>query len=268
MALIETRTEPDRDAFDRLVVEHYDSIARLVFRLLAWRDGGEDIVQEVFLSAWAARTRLSCPTGADLWLKRIALNKCRSRLRREAVCARWFKWLIAKTLQEPQVSPEDALDVEERASEVRRAIQSLDPRYREVTVLYYLEEMTVDEIAQVAGRRRNTIEVRLHRARRQLEQMLADKKESIIQRLLVAERMRRLPTTAKAAMTSLEAQLHRDEQVGRAAMTVLLSGDRRAKRLFGSSMQAAREDYVCVMQVFPNTIWAERAAGRLAALKP
>jgi len=174
MALTDHKTEPDRDAFDRLVMTHYDSIGRLIFRLLGWRDGGEDLVQEVFLSAWAAWSRLSCLDDAEQWLKRIAVNKCRSSLRREAVRARWFKWFSAAPPQEPRVASEDLLVEQERAGQVRRAIQSLGPRYREVTVLYYLEQMTVDEIAQVAGQRRNTVEVRLHRARRQLEQLLAD----------------------------------------------------------------------------------------------
>jgi RNA polymerase sigma-70 factor (ECF subfamily) len=165
--------ETDHDAFDRMVVEYHDSIRRLVFRLLGWRDGGEDVVQEVFLSAWAAWARFPGAARAELWLKRIAVNKCRSWQRREAVRARWFRWLRAAPVEEPQVAAEDPPATEERAGRVRQAIQSLDRRYREVMVLHYLEQMSVDEVAQVVGVRRNTVEVWLHRARRQLEQPLA-----------------------------------------------------------------------------------------------
>jgi RNA polymerase sigma-70 factor, ECF subfamily len=164
----------DRDAFDRLVAQFHEPIRRLVFRLLTWRDGGEDVVQEVFLSAWAAWPRVRNQENPELWLKRIVVNKCRSRLRREAVRARWFGWLFASRLPEPQLMMEDALAAQERASRVREAIGSLRPRYREVAVLHYLEQMDVGEIADIVGARRNTVEVRLHRARRQLEQLLAD----------------------------------------------------------------------------------------------
>jgi RNA polymerase sigma factor (sigma-70 family) len=174
MDLPDPTPEPDRDAFNRLVATYYGPIGRLVFRLLGWQDGSEDVVQEVFLSAWAARARFPGLANAELWLKRIAVNKCRSRLRRKAVRARWFAWLHAVSHQEPQVVPEDSLAKEERVSRVRRAIQSLDSRYREVTVLHYLEQMSVDEIAQVVGQRRNAVEVRLHRARAQLEKLLTD----------------------------------------------------------------------------------------------
>jgi RNA polymerase sigma-70 factor (ECF subfamily) len=166
--------QTERDVFDQLVAEYHDGIRRLVFRLLGWRDGGEDVVQEVFLSAWAARSRLRSVARPNLWLRRIAVNKCRSRLRREAVRKRWFSWLRAAGAQQWHFVPEDSLAQEERASRVRAAIQSLGPRYREVTILHYLEQMSVEEIAQVLGARRNTVEVRLHRARRQLEQALAD----------------------------------------------------------------------------------------------
>jgi RNA polymerase sigma factor CnrH len=174
MDLPDPASEPDRDAFDQLVAKHHGAIGRLVFRLLGWRDGGEDVVQEVFLSAWAAWSRFPKAGNAEFWLKRIAVNKCRSRLRRQAVRARWFGWLRTLPPEQPQAVSENSLEKEECASRVRRAIQSLKPPYREVTVLHYLEQMNVDEIAQVVGGRKNTIEVRLHRARQQLEKLLAD----------------------------------------------------------------------------------------------
>jgi len=53
-------TRPDeasagqRLEFDRVVAEHYQTVRRVVFRLLGRRDGGDDVVQDVFLSAWSA----------------------------------------------------------------------------------------------------------------------------------------------------------------------------------------------------------------------
>jgi len=164
----------DRDAFEQFVADHYASVRRLVFRLLGWRDGGEDVVQEVFLAAWAGWRRLRRQTSAEFWLKRIAVNKCRSRLRREAVRAHWLRWLQRAPPEEPKTADEDCLAGEERTERVRHAINALESRYREATVLFYLDELTVDEIAQLTNTRRNTVEVRLHRARRRLAEHLAD----------------------------------------------------------------------------------------------
>jgi hypothetical protein len=93
-----------------------------------------------------------------------------------------------------------------------------------------------------------------------------EREELIVERLLAAERARRLAAAAEAAQTGLDRQLLPDRQVGEAAMTILLCGDQRAKRPDG--LQAARGDYTSVIQLFPNTIWAKQAETRLAALKP
>lgn len=164
----------DRASFDRMVEQFHEPIRRLVFRLLGWRDGADDVVQEVFLSAWAAWPRFGNKECPALWLKRIAVNKFRSRLRREAVRRRWFNWLFASSLGERAEAMEDSLAARERAGRVRSAIDSLGRRYREVSVLHYLEQMDVAEIAEVTGVRRNTVEVRLHRARQQLKEMLSN----------------------------------------------------------------------------------------------
>jgi len=65
------------------------------------------------------------------------------------------------------------MQVDELAADVRAAIARLPPTYREVVVLRYLEELGIDEVATVLGLRRNTVEVRLSRARQQLEKTLA-----------------------------------------------------------------------------------------------
>ncbi len=164
----------DRSAFEQLVADHYESIRRLVSRLLGWCDGGEDVVQEVFLAAFVYWRRLRRETSAEFWLKRIAVNKCRSRLRREALRARWFRWIQRRPRVEPVTVDADPLAREERAKRVRRAVSALPVVYREVTVLFYLEEMTVDQIAKLTSSRRNTVEVRLHRARQRLAEQLSD----------------------------------------------------------------------------------------------
>jgi hypothetical protein len=102
---------------------------------------------------------------------------------------------------------------------------------------------------------------RLQEAREQI-----NREELIVESLLTAERVRRAASQAETATMGPDRQLLLDEQVGQAAMAILLAGDQRARQ--PDRVQAAKEDYVCVTKVFPNTIWAERAEQRLAALKP
>jgi RNA polymerase sigma-70 factor (ECF subfamily) len=86
---------------------------------------------------------------------------------------RWFGWRRAAATLEPRDSDDAPIERQEQAERVRAAINSLGPRYREVIVLHYLEELGIDQIAQLVGSRRNAIEVKLHRARQQLAKLLA-----------------------------------------------------------------------------------------------
>jgi hypothetical protein len=90
--------------------------------------------------------------------------------------------------------------------------------------------------------------------------------ESIVSQLLTAERRRQIDAIPASTRAGLDRRLLLDEQVGQAAMAVLLSAENRAMRPEG--VQAAREDYVYLMRVFPNTIWAAQAGEKLAALNP
>jgi RNA polymerase sigma factor (sigma-70 family) len=163
--------------FDQAVALHYQQIRLLAYRLMGWHGDIDDVVQDVFLAAWAAWPRLRKYESAELWLKRIAVNKCRSRLRRQAVRNRWFGWMRVKIKNQRQTTDELSLEKVEQSERIREAVRSLAPAYRETTVLYYLEQMSIDEIAEMLGVRRNTVEVRLHRSRGQLENILADMME-------------------------------------------------------------------------------------------
>jgi hypothetical protein len=87
--------------------------------------------------------------------------------------------------------------------------------------------------------------------------------ESVISQLLAAERQQRI-AAARASIKNRQPLF--DEQVGTAAMALLLSAEARATRPDG--VQAARDDLNYLMHVFPDTIWAARAGEKLAAIGP
>jgi RNA polymerase sigma-70 factor (ECF subfamily) len=70
--------------------------------------------------------------------------------------------------------PESRVGEWEQQSTVRRAIERLPRDYRDVVVLRYMEDLTYDEIARHLGVPVSTIETRLHRAKKQLRQLLQE----------------------------------------------------------------------------------------------
>jgi hypothetical protein len=91
-----------------------------------------------------------------------------------------------------------------------------------------------------------------------------DWERRIVEQLFVAERRHRLAMTAQRLETTPERQARNEEQVGRAALAILLAADQ--KRLRPELQASVREDYSSVIGLFPHTQWAESAQRRLAGL--
>ncbi len=164
----------DASAFDELVRLHREHVARLAGRLLGWSGDVEDVVQEVFLSAYHGLPRFRSDASLSTWLTTITLNHCRRWLRRRRLWTAAFAWL-----QRHHESSrwETTNSTDQRLEQVRRAMQQLTAHDREVLVLRYLEEMPVDAMAHALGQARNAVEVRLTRARQRLRALLESRPE-------------------------------------------------------------------------------------------
>src|SRR5262245_50155020 len=69
--------------FEQLVAQHQSRVARLAQRLLGWRDADvQDVVQEVFVCAWAHLASFRGESSIETWLTRLTINQCRSHRRR------------------------------------------------------------------------------------------------------------------------------------------------------------------------------------------
>jgi RNA polymerase sigma-70 factor (ECF subfamily) len=146
-------------------------VTRLARRLLGWRTGDvEDVVHDVFLAALTKRQRFRGDASPWTWLVAITINRCRSHRRRQLVRLKW--WRAAGPAAETTDDREPSIERSEMSMRVRDAVTALPARDREVVVLYYLEEMTVAQVAAVVGASTGAVEVRLHRARAKLRQLL------------------------------------------------------------------------------------------------
>lgn len=162
----------DPSVLDDIVTAYRGRISRLVYRLLGWDDNAEDVVQDVFLAAIKSRKSFRGQSSLATWLTAIAVNRCRTYHRKRLLRLRTLTRLFAQGSVRTSKPADDAPLRRETFDQVQKAMRSLPAKLREVTVLRYLEEMAIDEIAQVLGISRNAVEVRLHRGRNRLKKML------------------------------------------------------------------------------------------------
>jgi RNA polymerase sigma factor (sigma-70 family) len=161
---------PPRDTFEELVRAHHKQVTRLAFRLLGWRDSEvEDVVHDVFLAAFERLDRFRNEASPWTWLAAITINRCRTHRRRKLLRLRWLRSARRDADSDPGFSGKD-----ESVRRVRDAVARLQSRDREAIVLHHLEQMSIAQISDLTGDRKNAIEVRLHRARKKLRVMLGD----------------------------------------------------------------------------------------------
>lgn len=145
--------------------EHGAFLVRVAHRLTGSRATAEDIVQEVFVTAWRRRTTLQADSHLRTWLYRVTVNHVRHHQRSHV---RLSSFLSRYRWQWPGTSPEAPDEPLQRAAEVARVhdcVQRLSPKLREVFVLYELEELEGIEIAEILETPINTVWSRLRLAR-------------------------------------------------------------------------------------------------------
>ncbi len=177
-ALIQRWQSGDTDAFNELYTRYAPTIYRLGWAMLQQTQSAEDVVQETFLRAYKARQRFD-PGRASFgtWLYQIALNYCRSHLRRKRLLT--ISWLRSTgetpDMPDTRPGPETSALRGEYQRMLWEAVQNLSAPLREVITLHYYMELPAVEIAVMLNCPEGTIYSRLHNARRRLAKMLTEK---------------------------------------------------------------------------------------------
>lgn len=169
----------DREAFRSLVEKYSRSILNLGYRMTGNAADAEDLTQESFLKAYARLGEFRLGARFHPWLYTIALNLCRTQLRRKAL----LQWRSSApsgegdgvTVAEPRESapdPERRLLEREADRRLQDAVRALPAKYREVFVLRQAQGLRYEEIAELLGLPLGTVEARLFRARRRVLESL------------------------------------------------------------------------------------------------
>lgn len=145
---------------------HLDDVFRYVSRRLARREDAEDVCAEVFAAAFEALPKFRGEVEPRLWLLGIARRKVADALRRQ-IGRREVELSPDFDLADSSrhtCPPRAALGVETR-QKMRALLLDLKPEQREVLLLKYVEELSVEEIAVVIGRSHGAANSLLQRAR-------------------------------------------------------------------------------------------------------
>jgi RNA polymerase sigma-70 factor, ECF subfamily len=172
----------DKEAFYRLVQPCERGIFTAAMSILNNPADAEEVAQEAVLKAFNALSHFRGESKFSTWIIQITINEARLRLRKD-------RRHLYESIDEQQSDeqgdcfPKDFADWREIPSEtlqrkelreaLKRALDSLPPKYREVLILRDIQHLSIQETAQVLGITGGSVKTRLLRARFQMRDALA-----------------------------------------------------------------------------------------------
>ena len=162
------------DDFREFYRASYGRTLATVAALVGSRPEAEDIAQEAYARALARWSRLRGFDLPDAWVRKVAVRLAvdASRRRRTRLAAT-LRLAAVRQAQAPQ--PDDDL----RYTPLGAALLDLPISERQVVVLHYLADLTIDAIAQECGLPAGTVKTRLAAGRRHLAERLAQHPEAV-----------------------------------------------------------------------------------------
>lgn len=179
--MIEAILAGDTQLYHELIRPYERSVYLMALSFVKNEADAEDVVQEAMIKAFRNLAKFRGEAKFGTWLISIALNEARTRLRRQANAreesldgpADENKPVTPALLRDWREIPSEAVERQEVREMLQAAVAELPEIYRQVFLLRDVEDLNVNETAQVLSISVPSVKVRLHRARMMLQKRLA-----------------------------------------------------------------------------------------------
>jgi len=177
-ALVGLARNGDRHAFGQLIERHVQMVRQIARGMIANEEIARELAQEALLQAYLSLDRLRDASRFKSWLYGITLNVCRTYIRERKIDPYSLDAIMGGMSHDISCLSFEAVDPEEIAEEhelhrmVLDAVQSLSPKERVATLLFYYEQLSIQEIATILGISIVAVKGRLFKSRKQLRERL------------------------------------------------------------------------------------------------
>jgi len=171
---LEKARQGDEDAFTILVETYQTPVYNLCYRMLGESGSAEDAAQETFWRAWQNLNRYDPQRSFITWLLSIAAHFCIDQQRKRRISIFELDEFPDFDISNPQEpTPEKVVTLNEEDTALHTLINQLSPQDRAAVILKYWNDCSEEEISQMLSLTVSAVKSRLHRARKQLAEMLS-----------------------------------------------------------------------------------------------
>lgn len=157
------------NAFSILIDRYKNLVFTLCYRIIKDKEYAEEAAQDTFLKVYKSLAKFKGEAKFSSWIYRIAYNTSLDKLKS---IKRHSDSLSSINIDEYEFadmdSTMDILENNEFNSQIKSSIKKLDKEEAFILTLYYYEDMSMQEIADITGHKANSIKVKIHRSRQKL----------------------------------------------------------------------------------------------------
>ncbi|MBF0705430.1 sigma-70 family RNA polymerase sigma factor [Alkalihalobacillus hwajinpoensis] len=165
-----TDNEFERNEIVREFIDDFaEQIKRLAYTYVKNWAVADDITQEVFISCFKNIEHFRGESSYKTWLFKITVNRCKDYLK-----SKWFRSMVpfrGDEKVEVAAGLDEILVQKSEGEEISQKVLSLSVKYREVIILFYYEDLGLQEIEELTGIKTETVKTRLRRAKLQLREL-------------------------------------------------------------------------------------------------
>lgn len=157
---------PANPSFDEILASYQDKVFRLCYAMLGNRALAEETAQDAFVRVWKALPGFRGDAALSTWIYSIARNTCLTAIKKRAGKATESLEVTGVRRAAERTSSEAQRP--DHRPDLMRLVRDLPEQYRQVVLLFYMQERSYEEVAAMLDLPLGTVKTYLHRARRQL----------------------------------------------------------------------------------------------------
>ncbi len=176
----------NKESFREIIRAYERPLYKLALSFLKNPEEAEDALQEIFIKVYESLGSFKLGYDFSPWIYTVAMNELRQIYRGKKKIKNIANFTQTNSSEKQEtpleslsadnqpgyINPEENLEKTEERRQVLRAIESLKENLKEVVILYYLNDMSIEEISAILNIGKENVKSRLHRARKKLKKIL------------------------------------------------------------------------------------------------
>lgn len=167
----------EEGAYALLVNKHKSYAYTIALKIVRSSEEAEEVAQDAFIKAFQNLRKFNREAKFSTWLYRIVFNTAISYQRKSKMMKESID-IVKYTVAAEETS---GAENEDRKRYIKKALSAMSAADSTVITLFYLKELSLEEIGEITGMQTNAVKVKLHRARKKLAEELQKllKKEAL-----------------------------------------------------------------------------------------